>query len=72
MAYESEFEVAARLAHVEPLRVLADDGTAAYDQRDHEMTLKNIDRFFGEITTIAELKALWPPRNALPGDRQSA
>jgi ureidoacrylate peracid hydrolase len=43
--------------------VLVKDGTAAYSQADHEMTLANIDRFFGELTSIAELQALWPPRN---------
>ena len=46
--------------------VMVDDGTAAFDRRDHEMTLHNIDRFFGEVTTIADLTAIWPPRNAPP------
>jgi hypothetical protein len=46
--------------------VVARDGTAAYVQADHDMTLKNIDRFFGEIASIDELTALWPARNT-PG-----
>jgi ureidoacrylate peracid hydrolase len=45
--------------------VLVDDGTAAYSQDDHEATLKNVDRFFGEVTTIAALSALWLPCNQL-------
>ena len=44
--------------------VLAGDGTAAYSQEVHETTLKRIDRFFGEVTTIRELRAIWPIRNA--------
>jgi ureidoacrylate peracid hydrolase len=58
-------ETSAREAFVRDYYVvLVEDGTAAYDQQDHDMALKNIDRFFGEISNIADLKALWPPRNA--------
>ena len=39
--------------------LLVDDGAAAYLREDHEMTLKNIDRFFGQVTSIAELTATW-------------
>jgi ureidoacrylate peracid hydrolase len=39
--------------------VLVADGTAAYSREEHDKTLKDVDRFFGEITTIAELKSLW-------------
>jgi len=39
------------------------DGTAAYVAADHDMTLKNIDRFFGEIASMDELTAVWPARN---------
>lgn len=39
--------------------VVVSDGTAAYFQQEHDSTLKNIDRFFGEIATIAELKVIW-------------
>jgi ureidoacrylate peracid hydrolase len=39
------------------------DGTAAYSVEEHETALKTLDRFFGEIVTIAELKATWSRRN---------
>lgn len=57
-------ETSAREAFVRDYYVaVVKDGTAAYSQADHDMTLLNIDRFFGEITSIGELQALWPPRN---------
>ena len=31
---------------------------------EHEMTVRNIDRFFGEISTIEELRGIWSGRNA--------
>jgi len=43
--------------------VLVGDGTAAYSAEEHETTLKTMDRFFGEITSIAELRTLWAGRN---------
>jgi ureidoacrylate peracid hydrolase len=39
--------------------VVVSDGTAAYSAAEHEMALKLIDRFFGEVTTIDRLKTLW-------------
>jgi len=45
--------------------VVVKDGTAAYSQVDHDMTLKNVDRFFGELSTIDELNGFWPARNQL-------
>lgn len=44
--------------------VLVGDGTAAYSRKEHEATLKMMDRFFGEVTTIAELCARWAGPNA--------
>ena len=44
--------------------VLVRDGTAAYSNEEHEMTVRNIDRFFGEISTIEELRGIWSGRNA--------
>jgi ureidoacrylate peracid hydrolase len=41
--------------------VVSSDGTAAYSREDHEATLRNIDRFFGEITTIETLATHWAP-----------
>jgi ureidoacrylate peracid hydrolase len=53
-------ETTAREAHVRDYYVvLVDDGTAAYSQVDHESTLRNIDRFFGEVSTIAQLRKVW-------------
>lgn len=43
--------------------VLVGDGTAAYSAEEHNTTLRTIDRFFGEIASIAELQALWPCNN---------
>jgi ureidoacrylate peracid hydrolase len=43
--------------------VLVKDGCAAYSQADHDMTLKNVDRFFGELSTIDEIIGFWPARN---------
>jgi len=44
--------------------VLVRDGTAAYSNEEHEMTVRNIDRFFGEVSTIDELRGIWSGRNA--------
>lgn len=53
-------ETTAREAHVRDYYVvLLDDGTAAYSQADHEATLRNIDRFFGEVSTTEALRGVW-------------
>jgi ureidoacrylate peracid hydrolase len=39
--------------------VLVGDGTASCVPEDHAMTLRNIERFFGEVSSIAALSALW-------------
>jgi ureidoacrylate peracid hydrolase len=39
--------------------VFTSDGTAAYSREDHEGALRNIDRFFGEVRTLAEIEAVW-------------
>lgn len=41
--------------------VFVADGTAAYSSDDHSATLRNIDRFFGEVTSIADIVAVWNP-----------
>jgi len=57
-------ETSAREAFVRDYYVVVvSDGTAAYVAADHDMTLKNIDRFFGEIASMDELTAVWPARN---------
>ncbi len=43
--------------------ILVGDGTAAYSAEEHATTLKTFDRFFGEVTTIAELR---PQRGRVP------
>src|SRR5690606_5669825 len=43
--------------------VVVSDGTAAYSQEEHEAALKIIDRFFGEVVSIADLRPLLPPSN---------
>lgn len=39
--------------------VVPEDATGAYAADDKAASLRNIDRFFGTVTTIAELRALW-------------
>ena len=44
--------------------VLVRDGTAVYSHKEHDMTVCNTDRFFGEVSTIEELRGIWSGRNA--------
>ena len=39
--------------------VLASDGTAAYSASEHESTLATIDRYFGQVASIAEVTTAW-------------
>ena len=39
--------------------VLSSDGTAAYSDAEHDATLTTIDRYFGQIASIAEVTAAW-------------
>lgn len=39
--------------------VLVRDGTAVYSHKEHDMTVCNTDRFFGEVSTIEELRGIW-------------
>ena len=39
--------------------IVAGDGTAAYAKEDHVQSLKNIDRYFGEVASIGQLCAIW-------------
>lgn len=39
--------------------VLVEDGTAAYSPEDQAATIKNVGRFFGSISTIDALEAVW-------------
>jgi ureidoacrylate peracid hydrolase len=48
--------------------VLTKDGTATYSQADQEATLRNIDRFFGEVATMTEIEDIWKKRSNNPPD----
>lgn len=39
--------------------VFLDDGTACYGEDDHAATLRVIDRFFGEVSTIDSVMEVW-------------
>jgi ureidoacrylate peracid hydrolase len=39
--------------------VVVEDGTAAYLPEDHVATLRNIDRFFGEVAPMKTLTGIW-------------
>ncbi len=39
--------------------ILASDLTACYDERLYEATLMNIDKYFGQVITAAELLKIW-------------
>jgi ureidoacrylate peracid hydrolase len=43
--------------------MMVDDGTATFSPEDHAATLRNFDRYFGEVSTIAEISAIWRGRN---------
>jgi ureidoacrylate peracid hydrolase len=60
-------ETTAREAFVRDYYVVApDDGAAAYVLADHAATMSNIDRFFGEVSTLSDITAIWRGRNAPP------
>ena len=46
--------------------VLPRDAAAAYSTADHEQTLANIERFFGELSSIEELTTIWQGSNSGP------
>lgn len=53
-------ETTAREAFVRDYYVVAPrDGSAAYTQADHHGTMANIERFFGELSTLNELSTIW-------------
>ena len=39
--------------------VFTSDGTATYSQEDHDATLRNIDRYFGQVVSVSDLRAIW-------------
>lgn len=63
-------ETTAREAFVRDYYVVAPrDGSAAYAQADHEATMSNIERFFGQISTLEEISAIWRGRNSVGTER---
>jgi ureidoacrylate peracid hydrolase len=53
-------ETAAREAFVRDYYVVAvDDGCAAYVPLDHQQSMSNIDRFFGQVATTDEIVDIW-------------
>ena len=48
--------------------VFTDDGTAAYAEEDHQATLRNIDRFFGQVVQLADLQAIWMSNDECAAD----
>lgn len=39
--------------------VVTSDGTGAYSEDAHKATLSNIDKFFGQVATIADICSVW-------------
>lgn len=39
--------------------VFTSDGTATYDEASHASTLGTIDRYFGEVRSVADVEAAW-------------
>lgn len=53
-------ETTAREAFVKDFHVLlVDDCAATYRQEDHDATVRNIDNFFGQVTTGERLAQIW-------------
>lgn len=51
--------------------VAAEDGCAAYVQADHVQSMSNIDRFFGQVAPMSEIRALWE-RQAAAGHQAAS
>jgi len=39
--------------------VMVEDGTASYSIEEHRMAISNIDRYFGQVSSIAEISRIW-------------
>lgn len=49
--------------------VFTKDGTATYSAEDQEATLRNIDRFFGEVASMSEIVEIWRKLSNNPPER---
>lgn len=57
-------ETAAREAFVRDYyTVVVRDGSAAYSQQEHDTALELVDRFFGDVVSIDDIRQLWPAQN---------
>ena len=45
--------------------VLVEDGTASYSKEEHDMAVSNIDRYFGQVFSIAEMMSAWQEQRPL-------
>ena len=62
-------ETTVREAFVRDYYVVAPrDGSAAYAPADHDATMSNIERFFGQTSTLEEISAIWRGRNSVGAD----
>lgn len=43
--------------------VVTSNGTAAYADADHDMTLSNISRFFGEVAQLGDIERVWAQKH---------
>jgi nicotinamidase-related amidase len=43
--------------------IMVGDGTATWTQEDQDAALLNFDRYFGEVSTVAEISAIWARQN---------
>ena len=43
--------------------VLAADACASYSQTAHDMTLENIEGYFGKVSEVAQLIDIWMDKN---------
>jgi ureidoacrylate peracid hydrolase len=43
--------------------VLVEDGTASYSSEEHKMAISNIDRYFGQVSSISEITTIWREQN---------
>jgi ureidoacrylate peracid hydrolase len=65
-------ETAAREAFVRDYYVVAvDDGCAAYVAADHQQTMSNIDRFFGQVATTNQIINIWRDHNSVGATKAS-
>ena len=48
--------------------VFTSDGTATYADIDHQATLRNMDRFFGQVASVDDVEEIWRGINHFPDE----